>query len=334
MRGRIFAAGSGRRSPSWAPCEAPPPPLPTPRWSGGPAGPAATGGERGPSLGGCPMFPATTRGTRRSTSLPVRPDSADVDREHQHQPAQDESAPRLRRAGGVRHPVQGGPGVAARRCAIHYTAYGDESDPGPFPIPGERAGRGWLGERRRPPRDRAAAGHVSSLRAGRRVLAGRPLECRRRASTGTSTRTRCGRWAGRRPTRPACRSSPGLVRYDEVAAGHIDHAVRFTVREDAEGATSFPATHYASSSTNPALPPMGLRLRLQGELLHLAGYPRRVARDPEGAEDVRDDRRRQRIVVVHQRAPSTPAGTTTTSNQLKTVPGTAFEAVDTGPTHH
>ena len=39
------------------------------------------------------------------------------------------------------------------------------------------------------------------------------------------------------------------------------------------------------------------------------------------------------LVVHHRRAP-TPAGTTTTSNQLKTVPGSAFEAVNTGPIHH
>ena len=55
---------------------------------------------------------------------------------------------------------------------------------------------------------------------------------------------------------------PGLVRYDEVASGHIDHALRFTVSKSQQ-AYLHPATHDASSSTDPNLPPMGLRLRLK-----------------------------------------------------------------------
>ena len=55
---------------------------------------------------------------------------------------------------------------------------------------------------------------------------------------------------------------PGLVRYDEVAAGEITHALRFTVSKS-QRAYIAPATHYASSSTDPNLPPMGLRLRLK-----------------------------------------------------------------------
>src|SRR5260370_42455316 len=54
---------------------------------------------------------------------------------------------------------------------------------------------------------------------------------------------------------------PGLVRYDEVAAGHIDHAGRFTVPR-AEKGYIFPGTHYASSSASAALPPIGLGLRV------------------------------------------------------------------------
>jgi hypothetical protein len=55
---------------------------------------------------------------------------------------------------------------------------------------------------------------------------------------------------------------PGLVRYDEVARGEITHALRFTVPET-QRAYIFPASHYASDSTDPDLPPMGLRLRLK-----------------------------------------------------------------------
>ena len=55
---------------------------------------------------------------------------------------------------------------------------------------------------------------------------------------------------------------PGLVRYDEVAAGAIDHALRFTVPQTRD-TYIYPATHEASSSSSTSLPPMGLRVRLK-----------------------------------------------------------------------
>src|SRR5207302_4505021 len=55
---------------------------------------------------------------------------------------------------------------------------------------------------------------------------------------------------------------PGLARYDEVARGVIDHALRFTA-ERTRRAYVYPARHYASSSSDPSLPPMGLRVRLK-----------------------------------------------------------------------
>ncbi len=58
---------------------------------------------------------------------------------------------------------------------------------------------------------------------------------------------------------------PGLARYDEVAAGSIDHALRFTA-PDTRMAFVYPARHYASSSNDPSLPPMGLRVRLRASV--------------------------------------------------------------------
>ena len=55
---------------------------------------------------------------------------------------------------------------------------------------------------------------------------------------------------------------PGLARYDEVKRGAIDHALRFTAPRT-RNAFIYPARHYASSLTDPALPPMGLRVRLK-----------------------------------------------------------------------
>jgi hypothetical protein len=64
---------------------------------------------------------------------------------------------------------------------------------------------------------------------------------------------------------------PGLARYDEVAAGVINHALRFTVQHT-QRAYVYPARHYASTLTDPNLPPMGLRVRLKGSF-DISGFP-------------------------------------------------------------
>jgi hypothetical protein len=66
---------------------------------------------------------------------------------------------------------------------------------------------------------------------------------------------------------------PGLVKYNEVMVqGEIRHALRFTV-QNTQRAFIHPATHYASSSTDPNLPPMGLRLRLKASYVIPSSYP-------------------------------------------------------------
>jgi len=64
---------------------------------------------------------------------------------------------------------------------------------------------------------------------------------------------------------------PGLARYDEVARGVIDHALRFTASRTRR-AYVYPARHYASSSDDPSLPPMGLRVRLKASI-DISGFP-------------------------------------------------------------
>lgn len=63
---------------------------------------------------------------------------------------------------------------------------------------------------------------------------------------------------------------PGLVRYDEVAAGEIRHAIRFTVPETRK-AHWWPARHDASDLTGAQYPPMGLRVRLRADF-DISGY--------------------------------------------------------------
>ena len=55
---------------------------------------------------------------------------------------------------------------------------------------------------------------------------------------------------------------PSVVRYEEVAKGDVRHALRFTVRRSRR-AYVYPARHFASRHTDPALPRMGERLRLK-----------------------------------------------------------------------
>jgi hypothetical protein len=64
---------------------------------------------------------------------------------------------------------------------------------------------------------------------------------------------------------------PGLARYDEVAAGAIPHALRFTVPTSRK-AYVLPATHWASSNTSANAPPMGLRVRLKASV-DISAYP-------------------------------------------------------------
>ena len=65
---------------------------------------------------------------------------------------------------------------------------------------------------------------------------------------------------------------PGLVRYEEVAAGEIRHALRFTVQRT-QRAYIHPARHFASRSDDPRLPPLGLRVRLQADY-DISAFPK------------------------------------------------------------
>ena len=64
---------------------------------------------------------------------------------------------------------------------------------------------------------------------------------------------------------------PGLVRYDEVLAGAINHAIRVTVPVTREAFTP-PASHWASSETSQNAPPMGMRMRLKASF-DISGFP-------------------------------------------------------------
>ena len=125
---------------------------------------------------------------------------------------------------------------------------------------------------------------------------------------------------------------PGLARYDEVDAGAIDHALRFTVSDSQRGYIH-PATHGASDSDDPNLPPMGMRLRLK------AGYDLSGFHGP--ALVILTALKRYGMFVADNGTSWYITGSADRRwgdddlDQLKAVPGSGFEAIDTGePIRH
>jgi len=64
---------------------------------------------------------------------------------------------------------------------------------------------------------------------------------------------------------------PGLARYDEVAAGAINHALRFTLQYS-QAAFTPPANHWAANSQSSLAAPMGMRVRLKASY-DISGFP-------------------------------------------------------------
>jgi hypothetical protein len=203
--------------------------------------------------------------------------------------------------------------------------YADESDRGPYPIPTGvkiEGGAGSDGDRHALIVDRDAC-RLYELYALRRTRG------RWTAGSGAIWDLRSNR------VRPAGWTSadaaglpilPGLARYDEVAKGHIDHALRFTVSHTRR-AYVWPARHYASSLTDPALPPMGARLRLKADF-DISGFPRQ-------ARVVLQALKQYGMIVADNGsdwyvsgAPD-PRWSNDDLHTLGRVPGSAFEVVDT-----
>jgi hypothetical protein len=287
-------------------------------------GPGSSNGVA--QLGGCTIFPADNAWNEDVSQLPVDPNSAT------YLASMNASSTNLHPDFGS-NPTYGIPYVIvpATQAAVPVSfTYASESDPGPYPIPSNapiEGGPGASGDR-----------HVLVLQSGTCQL----------YEMWNSTYVGPGWTAGSGAKfnlnsdalRPDYWTSadaaglpilPALVKYDEAQGNAIYHALRFTVNTTQAGFIH-PATHFASSSTNPALPPMGLRVRLKasysitgftGEsyavLVALKKYGMLLADNGSdwyitGATDSRWD--------------------DNDLNQLKSVPASAFEVVETGPIIH
>jgi hypothetical protein len=161
-----------------------------------------------------------------------------------------------------------------RRVTVSFD-YADESDRGPYPIPRNAAIEGGAqsdGDR-----------HVIVVDRDRcrlyELYDAHPLGGGRRwhAASGAIWNLRSNHLRPRGWTSADAAGLPilpGLVRYDEVKRGRIDHALRFTAPRTRR-AFLYPARHYASSSRDPDLPAMGQRLRLRADF-DVSGFPRQA----------------------------------------------------------
>jgi hypothetical protein len=223
-------------------------------------------GGRGPApaaaaLAGCPVFPDDHVWNVPVDTLPVHPRS-------------DQYIASIGPAVGL-HPDFGSglfdgapigipfnvvPGTQPR-VPVQFE-FADESDPGPYPIPPDaliEGGPGSTGDR-----------HVLIVDRDHCVLyelfAAYPEpDGSWRAGSGAifDLRSHALRPAGFTSADAAGLAIlPGLVRRDEVLAGEIRHAIRFTAQRT-QRLFVWPARHFASSLTDPAIPPMGQRFRLR-----------------------------------------------------------------------
>jgi hypothetical protein len=285
---------------------------------------AVASGPIGAHEYGCPIFPASNPLNQEIVNAPVNPHSAAYIAAigatvHLH--ADFGSNPTY----GIPYTVVG---PRQRKVPIHFNEYGEESNPGPYPVPPNAPveGAGEEGDQ-----------HVLVLQRGTCKLY--ELYHAQRDSSGWEAGSGAVFNLRSNALRPEGFTSadaaglpifPLLARYPEVHAGQIDHALRVTVERTQRGYIH-PATHYASESTDPNLPPMGLRLRLKASF-SLAGYHGQ-------ALVILNALKRYGLIVADNGsswfitgAPN-PGWNESDLDQLKTVPGSAFEAVDSGPIH-
>ena len=212
----------------------------------------------------CPMFPASSHWHAPVTKLPVVPNSSSI--------VSTVGASAGLKADFGSGQWDGGPigipyvVVPGSQPKVRVTFdYDDESDPGPYPIPANppiEGGPQADGDR-----------HVIIVDKGACRLY--ELYDAHPTSTSAWTAGSGATWDLRsNALRPASWTSadaaglpilPGLVRYDEVAAGRIDHAIRMTVPVS-RTTYLWPARHQAGSTSSPNAPAMGQRFRLKASV--------------------------------------------------------------------
>lgn len=224
-----------------------------------------------PTIAGCPVFPADNAWNRRVDNLPVARNSATLIASiglDAHFHAQFGSG--LWDGGPIGIPYTVVDRTQKRVPVSFY--YVGESNRGRYPIAPDapiEGGSAAGGDRHILIVDRSAC-RLYELFDAHPIDGGRAW----RAGSGASWDLRSNRLRRKGWTSADAAGLPilpGLARYAEVAAGAINHALRFTAPRTRK-AYVWPARHEAGSSYSRALPPMGLRVRLKRSV-SLAGLP-------------------------------------------------------------
>lgn len=225
------------------------------------AGPtSATDPPTVPGARGCPVFPATNVWNREITTLPVRWNSSTLIRSIGLEAGLHADFGSYLGYGIPYNVV----GSSTPKVRVGFW-WPDESDAGPYPIPSSPKIEGGS-DRHLLVVDRDACRLYELYHAVR--------------GTNGWTAGSGAIWnLGSNALRPNGWTSadaaglpilPGLVRYDEVAAGRIAHALRFTAPRTRDRHV-YPARHHAGEGDDPALPPMGIRVRLKASF-SLSGF--------------------------------------------------------------
>ena len=251
--------------------------------------PAATPNPSVATVGGCQVFPGDNAWNRDVSADPVDPASNALLTQMLPDSA-------LHLDLGTTEEYYGIPFVVVPQSqplvSIAYGTdgadYSDESDPGPMPIPLNAPIEGGSTA---DPNPSSGDRHVLVVQQGDCIL----YELYNTVRTGTGFMvSSSARWDLKiNASRPAGWTSadaaglpilPGLLKYEEVAANHLTHALRFTVPR-ARRAYMAPASH-CGQHADPSLPAYGLRGTASCRLRPVAVYRRR-ARNPERAQEIR-----------------------------------------------
>lgn len=212
---------------------------------------------------------------------------------------------------------------------VNLGAYPDESDPGPMPVPANAPVEGG-----------------SSSTGDRHVLVLNNANCFLYELYNASPNSD-GSWNADSTAvwdllgdeqRPYTWTSadaaglpifPGLVRYDEVAAGSIHHAFRFTLPHTRAAFTP-PASHWAANTSDPSAPSMGMRLRLKSSY-DISGFDAQM-------QVILTAMKKYGLILADNGSSLFVTGVSDSRwgsdlDSLKTVPSSAFEVVQMGPVY-
>jgi hypothetical protein len=233
-----------------------------------------------------------------------------------------------------------------KRVPVKLLEYPAESDPGPYPLPDTAPIENWPLQRNEDTKALPRAGqtledlqrhgtgdrHIILVDPVNGLLyefwQGRRTDAGWEASNEATFNLKTGALRKERWTSSDAAGLPifpAVVRYDEVARGIVDHAMRFTVRKTRRGYV-LPATHWASSSKDPSLPRMGERFRLRRDF--------DVSTFPPHAQAVLEGLKKYGMFVADNGSDwlmsIAPDRRLKGLESLSRVKGSDFEVVDTG----